>query len=741
MEDNYLGQTFEFKAIPVAEKYYSEDTVWGCFVFSTDTDLPKTKQYNHYDFETNTTSEIYQGTLIGKMQRLSIGQEYDVKAKLEYSTKYKTYNYTTISIGQDVPQTIDDQRKFLMSVCTQNQVESLLGAYPNIVQEVISGTENVDLSKTKYIKEHTWNLIRDRILENYIIADILTMLIPLGVSYAKVKKLLNGEPNPHILKQRLLDDTYVLTDIPGLGFKSVDKIALKLNPDLLISKKRTIAFLKHFLQEVGESEGHTWVKFDVLEIAVKENVIECEEMFKVTIEEQKEFATFLHIEDDKIGLKYLFEIENKIFEILNQVNKSDPLQLTQEEIEDGIRKSEQDQGFVFTEQQRDVLINITKTNVNFLAGVAGTGKSSISRGILNIYKNYSIGCAALSAKAAKRLMETTGFQAQTLHKMLGATGPNKFEYNEKNPLSYNLVLIDESSMLNAFLIWSLLKAVKPDTKIVMVGDHKQLPPLGAGNVFSDLLEKENEFQVNKLTKILRQAELSGIITDAGMVRNGINPVEKKSFKTVHGELEDLYYMFRSSRDELNDIAIKTFLKTVENIGLDNVIILTPRKKECVNSTREINQKIQNALIGDVPYMEYGKTKYKIGSKVIHIKNDYEKGVMNGEIGYVNRLDYNENGEQVLIVTYEDKEIAYEKDDLSDIDLAYALTTHRFQGSQCDTVISILDKTHFMLLGREYLYTTMTRSVKRCLILAEPWAFDKAVETEKGASRNTWLKYM
>jgi exodeoxyribonuclease V alpha subunit len=740
MEDNYLGQTFEFKAIPVAEKYYSEDTVWGCYVIQTDTEIPKAKQYSHYDFEANKYEEKYQSTLIGKMQKLTIGQEYSIKAKLSFSTKYKTFNFETITVGQDIPKSIDDQKKFLMSVCTGNQANTLLELYPNVVEDVIAGNENIDLNKTKGIKEATWEKIRTKILENYVIADILSLLIPLGISYNKIKKLLDNEPNPHVLKQRLLEDPYVLANI--ISFKQVDKIAVKLNPDLLVSKKRVIAFIRHYLQELGESEGHTWVTIDNLGSAIKENIIECESIFNEVIDEQRSLETFLHIDGDKVGTKFLWDVERKIFEILTFINNKEPSKITDKEIEEGIVKSEKDQGFCFTEQQKDVLINITRKNVTLLAGMAGTGKSSISRGILNMYKEYSIACAALSAKAAKRLQETTGVFSQTLHKLLGATGANKFEYNEYNKLPYSLILIDESSMLNAHLIYSLLKAVDESAKIVFVGDKMQLPPIGAGHVFSDLLEKDDVFQVNILTKIHRQAERSGIIVDAGMIRNGINPVEKKSFKTVHGELEDLYYMFRSDRDELNSIAIRTFVKTAESEGLDNVIILTPRKKECVNSTREINQKIQKALIGDdVEYMEFGKTKYKIGSKVIHTKNDYEKGVMNGEIGYVNRLDCNNEGEQVLVVDYEDKDIEYTKDDLSDLELAYALTTHRFQGSQCGSVISILDKTHFMLLSREYLYTTITRSIKRCLILAEPWAFDKAVETEKGATRNTWLKYM
>jgi exodeoxyribonuclease V alpha subunit len=148
------------------------------------------------------------------------------------------------------------------------------------------------------------------------------------------------------------------------------------------------------------------------------------------------------------------------------------------------------------------------------------------------------------------------------------------------------------------------------------------------------------------------------------------------------------------------------------------------------------------LIGnDVPFMQYGESKYKIGSKIINIQNDYSKNVMNGEIGFAKRLDVNEEGDDVLVVEFEGREIEYTRPELNKIELAYCLSTHRYQGSQCSTVISILDNTHYALLSREYLYTTITRSIKRCLILAEPFAFDKSVEIDKSNTRNTWLKFL
>lgn len=742
-------QTYEFKMTPIVELYYNEDNFYGVYKFYTkDSYLPQIKQTESYDFLSDKTEMKFEGMLAGRTQRLNMGTEYSVKATLEFSKKYKNYNYVPVSVGQDLPKSIDDQKKFLQSVCTPLQAEILLEQYPNAVQMIVDGRDGeIDLSKTKGIKEITFENIKNKVLDNYAISDILSLLIPLGISFSKIRKLLGGEPNPTILKEKILDDPYILSDIPGISFKIVDGIAIGMNPEFKTSKKRLISFIKNYLQTIGEENGHTWVYFEEIENNVRDNIGECLDLLNEIIDEQKEFSTFLHIETNDnenrlqwmIGISHFYNVEKRIWDIINEINSSEPLPITQEDIDNGIRVSEEQQGFSYSEEQRQALVDITKNNFNLLTGRAGSGKSSVSRGILNIYSKYSIACATLSAKAAIRLRETSGFPAQTLHRLLGAQGLTGFTYNEQLKLPYSIILLDETSMLNGYLIESLLKAVNKDCKVIMVGDKAQLPPIGYANIFSDLLEKKN-LQRNVLTKIHRQAAKSGIITDGNMIRNGENPIPQKSFKTIRGDLQDMVYMFRSSREELNDIAIRTFLKTIETDGQDNVIILTPRKQGCINSTKEINKVIQGILLKDESReIKYGEATYKIGSKIINIKNDYLKDIMNGEIGYATNIYKNDNGDEVLVVNFDGKDIEYTKSELKTIDLAWALSTHKFQGSQISTVISLVDNTHFMLLSQEYLYTTISRAIKRCLILAEPWAFDKCLSIESTNKRSTWMK--
>ena len=286
------------------------------------------------------------------------------------------------------------------------------------------------------------------------------------------------------------------------------------------------------------------------------------------------------------------------------------------------------------------------------------------------------------AKAAQRITEATSFQASTIHRLLGAKGLNEFAYNYENPLPYDVILADECSMNNARIFYDLISAIKPGSRLIMSGDCQQLPPIGFGNIFSDILELKGQFNIYELTKVHRQAEKSGILTDANLIREGINPIQQPEFKIVSGELQDMYYMFRDNKQALNDIAIKMYLKSIEEDGLDDVIIITPRKKDCINSTIEINRIIQDKLISDnKPFLKKGNLKFKLGAKVIQRVNNYDKNIFNGEIGYIVDIfkakptdEYN----NMFTVQYPSKPITYSKNELDQIDLAYA-SIHLSQG--------------------------------------------------------------
>ena len=737
----------KFSIIPQYERYYSEDTNWGVYTFTTDDDIPEYDEYKDIFVQDAETAIPRKMSIVsGKMQKLYIGSEYEVTAVLQYNSKYKTYQYVPSIITAVTPKSVEQQKRFLEAIITKNQAETLLSVYPTIVDDTINNKENVDLSKLSGIGDYTWGNIKEKILSNYVISDILVLLQPLGVTFNMIKKLLSNEPNPSLLKQKLLDNPYMMTKIRGLGFKTVDDLALKLKPDIRVSAKRTYAFIEYYFKHIGENEGHTWIDVGSLENAVRDNINECMDIYKDVIAQERQHNRMLYFEDKKVGLNEYYNTEKRIFEILKSLNS---LSVERDiDIEDGIKKAEQEQGFSLTDEQKEIVEKATHDNVVIISGKAGTGKTTIARALLKIYKNYTIGCCALSAKAAQRITEATGYPASTIHRLLGAQGMG-FTYNHEMPVAYDIIFVDECSMINSEIFYSLLSAVREGSKIILCGDNRQLPPIGYGNIFSDLLTKTEDFNVNHLSKVLRQAEKSGILCDANKIREGINPIKQPELKLVSGELGDMIYMFRDSREALQDIAIKTYLKSIEQESLDDVVIITPRKKDCPNSTSELNMKIENILIPQSDkFLQYGKKVFKVGAKVIQRTNNKDKNVYNGEIGYITKIWEEKNGSEKISrfeIEYKlndsIKNIVYSRNELEQIDLAYALTVHLAQGSGYKTVIAMVDNTHFALLDTCLLYTALTRAKERCLLLAEPSAFKKCICTNKSIDRQTWLKDM
>ena len=625
--------------------------------------------------------------------------------------------------------------------------DNLINAYPNVVNDVANGTlKTIDYSLVKGVREITWNKIKEKIINNYLISDIISMLKPIGVTYAMIKKLLSEEPNPVLLKQELEKNPYIMTKIDGIGFRKCDDLALKLKPELIDSTQRLVAFIQYYFKDLGESKGHTWCSEKILRAAISNNIYECCNKVDWLLENND----FLHIDNGRIGLKYYYDIEMQIYHlILNKSQIETTINISDEAIDKAIKHAEEEQGFDYVVEQLDTIHKSLHRTVSLITGKAGTGKTSIMRAIVKAYmeNNYMMTASALSAMAAQRITEATEFPAMTIHRTLGCQGLNDFTYNKDNHLITDVAFLDEGSMVNASLFLHWLEAIGDNTRIIISGDHKQLPPIGFGNVFSDLIEMFDDSVVSKLVKPMRQAEKSGILVDANKIRENINPIsEKLQPRIIHGELQDMYYMFRTNRQSLFNIAVKTFIKSVESDGIDNVVIAVPRRKDCLNSTNEINKVIQNELLGDVlESIEGFDTTFKLGAKVMQTVNDYDKNVFNGEIGYVTKISERYDGkkkEEYCEVTYtdifgKDKIIEYTKKELAALDLAYAMTVHKLQGAGRKTVIGIIDNTHHQLLDNCMLYTLLTRAKKRCLLLAEPEAFLQCIRTSHN-NRNTWM---
>lgn len=765
-EEN-IGKIFEFEMKPIRELYYNEQNFYSISVIELDEELPGT--------EKDKINNKYTTKLVGRSVPLSTSSKYKVTAKFIFNEKYG-YQYEIVSIKPIVSEESQStlNNSYLQVIITPNQYETLNNAYPNIVQNLLDDPNfEPDYTKLKGIKQKSWEKIREKILKYQQIGDILALLVPLGVSSNMIDKLVSYEPNVDILKTKLKSNPYEFTRIQGFGFLTVDKLALKINPDLATSSFRVAACTRHVLEEEAMN-GYLWVSIqdfgkDFCKI-IPPGAPEFNECFKHVrdlIQVERELtkdnnSTLLHVVDDVIGLQKYYNIEESIWKYLKRLNNTtnyEPNRSLEEAIEETNNYfSTADRRVELTDEQISAIKSTIENKVVIITANAGAGKTVCIKGILNLFRNYNVATAALSGKAARRIEEATGVPSNTIHRLLEWQVDGGFARNEDNPLNVDLIILDECSMIDDVLLLNLLKAMPAEAKLVLVFDDAQLSPIGAGSPAKDLLS--SNLCINRLTKIHRQAESSGIKLDANKIRKNQDiftdeDIDYDEFgnrfitsPVIHGADKDMeIYMYtdsKMSQDKIFQQAYDLYFDLLrENDGnVDKVTIVVP-KKDGVNSTRNFNNRIQERLLGREPselvIKESDDGKYKVfkkGARVIQRNvNDYERNVMNGEIGIIENISEKfctlnfDNGEKIVQMP---------KPLMRNMELAYAITVHSMQGSECENVIAILDNSHYILLDCALFYTAVTRAQKKCYLLMQPSAYKNALLKNK-TERRTYLK--
>lgn len=765
-EEN-IGKIFEFEMKPIRELYYNEQNFYSISVIELDEELPGT--------EKDKINNKYTTKLVGRSVPLSTSSKYKVTAKFIFNEKYG-YQYEIVSIKPIVSEESQStlNNSYLQAIITPNQYETLNNAYPNIVQNLLDDPNfEPDYTKLKGIKQKSWEKIREKILKYQQIGDILALLVPLGVSSNMIDKLVSYEPNVDILKTKLKSNPYEFTRIQGFGFLTVDKLALKINPDLATSSFRVAACTRHVLEEEAMNE-YLWVSIqdfgkDFCKIippgAPEFN--ECFKHVKDLIQVERELtkdnnSTLLHVVDDVIGLQKYYNIEESIWKYLKRLNNTtnyEPNRSLEEAIEETNNYfSTADRRVELTDEQISAIKSTIKNKVVIITANAGAGKTVCIKGILNLFRNYNVATAALSGKAARRIEEATGVPSNTIHRLLEWQVDGGFARNEDNPLNVDLIILDECSMIDDILLLNLLKAMPAEAKLVLVFDDAQLSPIGAGSPAKDLLS--SNLCINRLTKIHRQAESSGIKLDANKIRKNQDiftdeDIDYDEFgnrfitsPVIHGADKDMeIYMYtdsKMSQDKIFQQAYDLYFDLLrENDGnVDKVTIVVP-KKDGVNSTRNFNNRIQERLLGREPselvIKESDDGKYKVfkkGARVIQRNvNDYERNVMNGEIGIIENIS-----EKFCTLNFDNgkKIVQMPKPLMRNMELAYAITVHSMQGSECENVIAILDNSHYILLDCALFYTAVTRAQKKCYLLMQPSAYKNALLKNK-TERRTYLK--
>lgn len=397
-----------------------------------------------------------------------------------------------------------------------------------------------------------------------------------------------------------------------------------------------------------------------------------------------------------------------------------------------VDRIEQAVGMKYDPDQADAVRQAGLAKIMVLTGGPGTGKTTVTRGIIEAYKMYGLKIllAAPTGRAAKRMSEATGLEAKTIHRLLECKPPEGYQKNEENPLTGDVLIIDECSMIDILLMNALLKAIPVNMRLVLVGDIDQLPSVGAGNVLRDIIDS-GRFPVIRLTRIFRQARESRIIMNAHRINQGKMP------DISNGRGTDFFFVEK----EEPELAAEEIINLVEKrlpgyYGLpsSSIQVLTPMQRGVIGATN-LNLKLQEALNPSGDGLRRSGFVFRSGDRVMQIKNNYEKEIFNGDIGAVESVDISQRS---LTVNYDGKRIEYDSMELDELAHAYAITIHKAQGSEYPVVVMPVMMSHYMMLQRNLIYTGITRAKKGLVILGTKKAIALAVENVTVVRRNTML---
>lgn len=688
---------------------------------------------------------------------MNLGVEYTVKAK-EISDKYGV-GYEIINIKREKPTTLAATRNFLYEILTPNQTDTLLEAYPDIVDRIMNNRlDDVDLNKTKGIKDYTFNVIKQKVIENFKLADLVEEFRGL-FSLSIIKKLYDKYPSVEKIKEVIRTEPYeCLCRLSGIGFKTADGMLLALekeskqckesgkNPilffgfDLKPSYQRAKACVDYILNE-NETNGNTYVKVGDLkkqfEILVPEAIANLPVILK------GDNDVIFDRESLSVCRKETYETEKYIAEKIKEglsINTKWDCDCSQ------FRRLE---GFDLTPDQCKTSEYMCIYNIVMLVGYGGAGKSSSTQAFVNLLKHYnkSFLLLAPTGRAAKVLAGFTGENAMTIHRGLGYMPPNDWSFNSEHPLPYDVVIVDEFSMVDIFLFKHLLEAIDFNrTKLLIIGDDAQIPSVGAGNVLYDLLCYK-KIPTITLDKVFRYGKggLSTVATDARTQTEYLD--KNKKGMQVFGE-DQSYIFMPLQQDGIVEYTVKLY-KTLLSKGysVEDIAVLS-----CYNvgdyGVIELNKRLQEAVNPNPDAkIVFGDSEFRLNDIVMNYANDYKAVlyneeilddknttfIANGESGMVDKIEHNS-----MVSNYDGTLIYYDKGKLKNIRLAYAITTHKSQGGQFKVVILITPRSHTFMLNSNLLYVGISRAKEKCYHLGEIKTVNNALKKKENFDRKTLL---
>ncbi len=531
------------------------------------------------------------------------------------------------------------------------------------------------------------------------------------------------------------DNPYRLAEeIPGVGFRSADRIAISLGMSPFDHRRARAGLL--FVLNEAAGEGHCYlgqadlVSQCVALLGTQQNMVEAELLRLVTDEK-------LVLSGDKVYLAQLYHAEVGVAAGLLRLHGG-MVPWGELSVARQLPGLQAQLGVKLADEQIQALQSVLGGRMAIITGGPGTGKSTILKALILLLEQQgvTISLAAPTGRAAKRLAEATGREAKTIHRLLEYDPVGHgFKRNAENFLDGDLVVIDEASMLDIYLANALVRALSPRGALLLVGDADQLPSVGPGNVLRELIGAEI-FPVARLTRIFRQGDGSLISLNAGLVNRG---EDFELLPDYRGE-KDFYYIPRETDREI-EVEILSLCggRLSKKYGFDtrrDIQVLTPMRKGLVG-LENLNLRLQELLRpGGVGGQEPGAGGFLVGDKVMQLRNNYEKEVFNGDIGFVTRVD---EEEETIDVDYEGRPVVYAVADRNELQLAYAVTVHKSQGSEFPCVVIPLHTSHYALLQRNLLYTALTRGRKLVVVVGSRRAVALAIANNRIQARHSWLR--
>lgn len=695
----------------------------------------------------NFVSEEEEITCVGVFSVLSEGMY--LKLEGEY-TEHPTYGMQmkVASFEEQAPEDVQSMERYLGSGAVKGVGPALAARIVRRFKEDtfrIIEEEPERLAEVKGISDRKAMEISSQLEEKKDLRQAMIFLQKYGISLNLAVKIYNkyGTEIYTILKEnpyRLADD------IQGVGFKIADEIAARAGIRTDSDFRIRSGILYALMQAAGE--GHTYLpKEELTERTAKLLEIDREYIEKHYMDLAIERKIILKEEDQgiKIFAAVYYMMESNVAAMLKELDMR--YGVVKKEMEDRIRRIEAQNEMELDEHQRTAVEEAVQNGLLVITGGPGTGKTTTINSIIRYFEleGLDISLAAPTGRAAKRMSEMTGYEAKTIHRMLelngGMEGSEGFERNETNPLETDVIIIDEMSMVDISLMHSLLKAIVPGTRLILVGDVNQLPSVGPGSVLKDIIES-GCYNVVRLTKIFRQASQSDIVVNAHKIHRG-EPV------ALDNKSMDFFFLKRYDADVIISVVIQLIQqklpKFVDAQPFD-IQVLTPMRKGLLGVER-LNRILQQYLNPKEPYKaekEVGERIFREGDKVMQIKNNYQLewevrskyglaidkglGVFNGDMGIVKEI--NEFAEIMTVEFEEGKLVEYSFKILDELELAYAITIHKSQGSEYPAVVIPLLNGPRMLMNRNLLYTAVTRARKCVTLVGDENTF---LEMEKNVS--------